>query len=214
MYRRLRTILEGKLCPLQRIAAALTRSRSGLPTSQVAASVGLHSCRPMSHTSSLCRHTVTCRQIRAQQQGAQHPRRLPAAGSAAGYGSTILPVAFCNFTHRYITVPRFAPDHFVDFVHGSLSFAALWFLQICGVTHFLSSSSADSINKRILNMRNIMDSSQTDHRNTGIWHILKITYLSNKNYTTVFWRFTPLRFICHWQFFGQKWHFCQQFVVF
>ena len=63
------------------------------------------------------RHTVACRQIRAQQQSAQHPRRLPAAGSAAGYGSTILPVAFCDFTHRHVAVSHFAPDYFVDFVH-------------------------------------------------------------------------------------------------
>ena len=30
-----------------------------------------------------------------------------------------LPISFCNFTHHHVAVPHFAPDDFVNFVHGA-----------------------------------------------------------------------------------------------
>jgi hypothetical protein len=43
-------------------------------------------------------------------------------GTAVHTGAA-LAVAFGNFTHRHVAVSHFAPDHFVDFVHGGFSFA-------------------------------------------------------------------------------------------
>jgi hypothetical protein len=42
---------------------------------------------------------------------------------AAVHTGAALAVAFGNFTDRHVAVSHFAPDHFVNLIHGGFSFS-------------------------------------------------------------------------------------------
>ena len=68
-----------------------------------------------------CPHyAATCE---TQQDSQRHPRMPAGRLRAAIHTGAALAVAFGDFTHRHVAVSHFAPDHFVNLIHGGFSFA-------------------------------------------------------------------------------------------
>ena len=85
-------------------------------------------CKTATQKRKAARNSRTAHTATILRTDAATDRRCP-----VNYSAT-LPVTFCNFTHRHAAVPHFAPDHFVDFVHGAPPYrfpAACYVLQ-CG----------------------------------------------------------------------------------